>query len=312
MTQTIDESRTISMTRVFRAPRELLLKVFSDPAHLTNWWGPHGFSIRTDSFEFQPGGWWIFTMCAPDGTEFPNRIRYIKTGPDRLELAHSVDGQTVDFHIEATLKELDGNRTELEWRLVFPTVEECRRIEEQYGARAGLVGTLTRLDVLLAEQLAESDPFKLHLAIASDTEILMYRSFHAPRKLVFKAMTTADMIRNWQAPHGYPFTECSFDAQVGGKWSMTQLDDKGGEHSFYGEVVELDAPRLLSTTFYYAPWPDAKIVNRIELEEKGGITKMRLLSTHLNKEDRDGMLNSGMEWGAGQSYDRLDELTRVG
>jgi len=63
-------------TRVFDAPRALVFEAFSDPIHLSQWWGPDGFSTTTQSFDFREGGVWRFVMHGPDGRDYQNRISY--------------------------------------------------------------------------------------------------------------------------------------------------------------------------------------------------------------------------------------------
>ncbi|HEY8127204.1 MAG TPA: SRPBCC family protein, partial [Hyphomicrobium sp.] len=67
--------REIIITRLLNAPRALVFAAFKDPDHITNWWGPNGFSTTTYEMDFRPGGLWLFTMHGPDGTDYPNRVR---------------------------------------------------------------------------------------------------------------------------------------------------------------------------------------------------------------------------------------------
>jgi uncharacterized protein YndB with AHSA1/START domain len=48
--------RTLTITRVFDAPRELVFKVWSQPDHLVCWWGPKGFTTPSCQIDFRPGG----------------------------------------------------------------------------------------------------------------------------------------------------------------------------------------------------------------------------------------------------------------
>ncbi len=66
--------REIEITRVFDAPRELVFRAWTERQHLAQWWGPHGFTISTKTFDFKEGGVWLFTMHGPDGRDYPNKI----------------------------------------------------------------------------------------------------------------------------------------------------------------------------------------------------------------------------------------------
>ena len=308
----IDAERTLEMTRLYRAPKELVLRMWSDPNLITNWWGPVGFSTTTERMDFRPGGEWVSTMNAPTGEQYLNFHRYIETGPDRIVSDHSSDGgKTFDFRFEIDLEEVEPGRTRMTFRQVHPSAE-LLQAKMKFGIVQGMADTLTRLDALLGNTQAAENPFRLHLSVPSDTEILMVRSFRAPRALVFEAMTNAEHIRQWQSPYRYRFTECSFDARIGGKWSMTQEGGAGERYKFRGEILELNPPERFVGTFEYLGTQSSKQTNTVTLDEVDGITRVTILSSFDSKSERDGMLEGGMEWGAGQSYDRLETMLLIG
>jgi uncharacterized protein YndB with AHSA1/START domain len=81
MTAPADEDSTASdreivLTRVVDAPRALVWKVWTDSAHVPQWWGPTGFTTTTQEMDLRPGGRWRFVMRGPDGREYPNLITY--------------------------------------------------------------------------------------------------------------------------------------------------------------------------------------------------------------------------------------------
>ena len=104
-------------TRLVDAPRELVWSVWTDPKHLSQWWGPDGFRTTTSAFDFKPGGVWRFVMHGPDGRDYENRITF-----DDL-----------------------GAKTRVTLRGVFPSAEERKRVIWEYSADKGLVQTLARL-----------------------------------------------------------------------------------------------------------------------------------------------------------------------
>ena len=61
--------REIAITRLFNAPRELLWKVWTEPKHIAQWWGPKGFTNTIHKMEVKPGGRWDFIMHGPDGVD---------------------------------------------------------------------------------------------------------------------------------------------------------------------------------------------------------------------------------------------------
>ena len=144
----------------------------------------------------------------------------------------------------------------------------------------------------------------------SDTELLMTRTFDAPRDLVFAAHTQAEHLKHWWG-RGNPL-EVEIDFRVGGAWRMVESAD-GEQHAFRGEFREIDAPESFTWTFEYEPMPGHVLVEKIEFTEEAGRTTVTSHSRFDNQADRDGMLESGMEQGAEQSYDALDAyLSKIG
>ena len=62
--------REIVISRVISAPPELVFEVFTEVRHLSQWWGPDGFTTTTRVFEFGIGGVWDFVMHGPDGADY--------------------------------------------------------------------------------------------------------------------------------------------------------------------------------------------------------------------------------------------------
>ena len=63
--------REIVATRVFDAPRDLVFRMWTDPAHIVHWWGPNGFTTTIHEMDVRPGGMWRFIMHGPDGVDYP-------------------------------------------------------------------------------------------------------------------------------------------------------------------------------------------------------------------------------------------------
>ena len=84
--------REIVMSRVIDAPRDLVFEAWSDPKHLPQWFGPKGFKVETFEIDVRVGGVWRFNMIGPDGTVYPNRMRFRRIErPSLMEMDHGVD-----------------------------------------------------------------------------------------------------------------------------------------------------------------------------------------------------------------------------
>ncbi len=135
-------------------------------------------------------------------------------------------------------------------------------------------------------------------------EILIEREFDAPRELVFKALTDPELYAQWVGPRGLTTTIETFEPRNGGSWRFTQKDQEGNEFAFHGVNHEV-------STFEFEGLPEAGhvLLDTLKLEElPGNRTKLTDQSVFQSVEDRDGMMQSGMEGGINESYERLDEV----
>ena len=144
----------------------------------------------------------------------------------------------------------------------------------------------------------------INLTTPSDTTLRMSRTFDAPRDLVFAAHTQAEHLKHWWG-RGNPL-DVQIDFRVGGRWRFVETAE-GEHHAFRGEFREISAPETFTWTFEYEPLAGHVAVERYEFTEQDGRTTVTALTTFDSKADRDGMISSGMEEGAEQSYRALDD-----
>jgi uncharacterized protein YndB with AHSA1/START domain len=134
--------------REYAAPRELVFEVWTDPKHLSQWWGPDGFTTTTSAFDMRPGGLWRFVMHGPDGRDYENRITFDEiVSPEFIRYHHGGgdDVEPVQFHTTVTFEVLGPKSTRLTWRAEFPSAIERDRVIKDYGADKGLTQTMARL-----------------------------------------------------------------------------------------------------------------------------------------------------------------------
>ena len=149
------------------------------------------------------------------------------------------------------------------------------------------------------------------MTILSDREVVMSRIFDAPRTLLFKIYTDPTQIPQFWGPGKYITIVDRMEVKVGGSWRFIQRDGKGKEFAFNGVFKEIDSPKRLVHTFEFEGMPGHIILETLTFEESNGKTTLTARALFQNIEDRDGMLNSGMESGASESWDRLAELLEV-
>ncbi len=146
------------------------------------------------------------------------------------------------------------------------------------------------------------------LTILSDLEVQMTREFDAPHELVFKAHTDPELIPRWWGLRDNVTTVDMMEVKPGGAWRYVQRSPDGQEYAFRGEFREVAAPERLVMTFEFEGMPGHILVDSHTLDERNGRTLLTTTSRFASKEDRDGMLATGMEGGAAETYNRLDEL----
>jgi uncharacterized protein YndB with AHSA1/START domain len=149
------------------------------------------------------------------------------------------------------------------------------------------------------------------LTFPSDTEIHISREFAAPKDLVYKAVTTPELVKRWWNAKRGEVTVAEIDLREGGKWRYVMVADGGFEVAFHGEYKEIvPNERIVSTeAFEGAPDPDNNAtVNTMTLEEQDGRTKLTVLIRCPSKEVRDAIVESGMEAGLQDAYDLLEEV----
>jgi uncharacterized protein YndB with AHSA1/START domain len=145
--QQLTSEKQMTFVRQFEAPRELVFSVWTDPKHITHWWGPEGFSTTTSLMELKAGGDWIFVMHGPDGTDYKNHVHFSEVrAPELLRYHHASADESADvsFEVRVDFRETAAG-TEVSMSMSFPTAEEMQRVIEKYGAEEGARQTLSRL-----------------------------------------------------------------------------------------------------------------------------------------------------------------------
>ena len=149
----------------------------------------------------------------------------------------------------------------------------------------------------------------LTVAAQGDRDIVMTRTFNAPRHMVWEAYTKPELLKRWLlGPDGWYFIQCDVDLRVGGKYRYVwKNDEKNQTLGLGGEYREIKAPAKLVCTEAFDDFP-GEAVSTLELAEHNGVTTLINTVRSPSREARDGMLQTGMEKGVGRSYDRLDDV----
>src|SRR5438105_2419724 len=304
-----EKQEELVMTRVFDAPRERVFDILTKPEHLQKWWGPKGVSHPIVELDRRVGGEFFLGQRGGDGAMHyeVGVVREI-TPPSRFVFAfHFADekrrrvplssaGVPDEWEgeiVHEVALAAEGMRTRVTIRLTgFPS--------SKWGemAKYGLAESFDRLGYAVADDM--------RVTPAGDREIVITRTFNAPRALVYEALTKAEHVRRWWGPRQYGAVSAVGEFRTGGRYRYGQTGPQG-EVAFSGEVREASPERIVYTEEFEA-MPGHGAVTTVTLDERGGKTVMTLRSVYQSTEDRDAVIASGMEWGARLSYLQLDEV----
>lgn len=301
--------------RIFDAPREAVWRAWTDPEWFMRWWGPSHYTSPSCQMDIRPGGRYLWCMRGPDGGDnYSTGVFHEVVPPERLVFSDSFadeHGNVVspslyglgdDFPetstVTVTLEDL-GGRTRL--RLFTDSV-----VPGEIGEMA-TAGWNQSLDKLATSLPPAGD---MYLTIDRDAlTTTITRAFAAPRTLVWRAMTEPDLLARWWG-RGHPTTVTAYDLRPGGAWRFVELAPDGTEHAFRGHFREIEPPHRIVQTFEYEPWAGHILLETMTLTERDDGTLLTAVDQFSTLEDLDGMVQSGMESGASESYRHLEALLR--
>lgn len=141
-------------------------------------------------------------------------------------------------------------------------------------------------------------------------ELFITREFDAPRALVYKAHIDPGLYDKWLGPRGYEMKLETFEPYSGGRYRYIHKDGDGNEYGFHGVFHEMSED-LMIQTFEFEGLPERGhvVLDTMRLEElPDNRTRVTIQSVYQSVEDRDGMVQSGMERGVREGYERLDQI----
>jgi uncharacterized protein YndB with AHSA1/START domain len=158
--------------------------------------------------------------------------------------------------------------------------------------------------------MAESAKTASMFTLPSDLEIAGTRILDGPPELVYKAYTDPEIIPQWWGPRRYTTTIDKLQVRPGGAWRFVHRA-AGEEHAFNGVFREVVPGKRLVMTFNYEGAPGHEAVQTLTFEAaEGGKTRVTELMRFNSRDERDGMIRSGMEEGAAESVERLRQVLK--
>jgi uncharacterized protein YndB with AHSA1/START domain len=301
-----DSDQEIVATRVFDAPRELVFRMWIDPKHIAQWWGPNGFTNTIQNLDVRPGGEFELVMHGPDGTDYKNKFVYQEVAAPRRLVYDHLTGPL--FRATVTFAEL-GEQTRVNVRMRFDSARIRKQTAEEHGAVEGLNQTLAHL----AEQLAK----------VAGEDLLLTRVFDAPREVVFDAWTKAEHLKQWWGPKGFKMIKCSVDLRPGGMFHYGMEAPNGS--TMWGRFVyrEITPPERLvffnsfsdenggvQPAPFFDGWP-LEVLNVVTFTEHEGktIVSLRGAPFAATEEERAKFksMHPSMQQGFGGTFAQLDD-----
>ena len=150
----------------------------------------------------------------------------------------------------------------------------------------------------------------LTVTTPSDREVQAVRIFNAPCRLVFKALTTPDLLMRWMhGPNGWTLSVCDVDLRVGGTFRYVWRKTSGREMAVSGIFREILPPsRIVHTEVFDEDWTGGETTVTTTLSEIGKRTTLRVTVRYASKAARDAALETNFASGMEAGYDVLAEV----
>ena len=149
----------------------------------------------------------------------------------------------------------------------------------------------------------------LTVTTPTDTDIVLTRSFDAPRELVFDAFTRPELLKRWLGARGWNLVVCEVELRVGGAWRFVSRgpdDNDMGHGGVYREVVPHE--RLVYTEVFDNQSYAGESLSTHRFVEHDGTTTLTTTVRYPSRDAREIVLRYPMRRGVAEGYHRLDEL----
>jgi uncharacterized protein YndB with AHSA1/START domain len=244
-------NRELSISRLINAPRELVWEAWTNPEHISQWWGPSGFTNSISKMDIQPGGEWEFIMHGPDGTDYKNKHIYVELDkPGKIIMDHVTHPK---FRMTA-LFEAQGNKTLVTLHSVFESAEQLAEVIKVFKADEGMTQNIQRMDEYIT---GLNEPFVIE------------RLLNAPTEKVWTAISDRDAMKQWY------FDLKEFKPTTGFEFQFTGQGTTGEDYIHLCKVTDVVPGQKLAYIWTYQGRKGYSIVT-FELFPEGDKTRVRL------------------------------------
>ena len=146
---------------------------------------------------------------------------------------------------------------------------------------------------------------------ASERQIIITRTFNAPRDLVWKMFTEPGHIKRWWGPKGFTTPVCEIDLRVGGIWHYVLRSPDGFEFAVDQIYHEIKAPERIVYGQSAATPESEETTHTLTFEQLDGQTKVTLISQFSTDAEYDETVRRGFAVGVGEGLDTLEEYLKT-
>jgi uncharacterized protein YndB with AHSA1/START domain len=148
------EELSLTVERVYDAPRELVWEAWTKPEHVSRWWGYGGVPLYVCEVDLRKGGTYRYVQQGEDGTEYPFIGIYREVvRPERLVYTQIFDVAPYNEHESVTydtFEEVEGDKTKLTSRTEFASAETLQGAIDS-GMEKGALDSMDRFAEYLAK-----------------------------------------------------------------------------------------------------------------------------------------------------------------
>jgi uncharacterized protein YndB with AHSA1/START domain len=146
------------------------------------------------------------------------------------------------------------------------------------------------------------------IATPTHREVVVTRTFDAPRALVFDAYTQPELLKRWYGAPGRSLVVCEIDLRVGGAYHFLWRGEGKKDVGMRGVHREVVRPERLVRTETWEDWDAGEILETTVLTERAGITTLTSTGLYPSREVRDAVMKAGLESGTRETFARLAEM----
>jgi uncharacterized protein YndB with AHSA1/START domain len=307
--------RDFLISRVFDAPVALVYQAWTNPKHMSKWWGPEGFEISDCKLDVRVGGKYSLVMSG-QGMCLPLTGEYKEVVPNK-KLVATIDpsGHPKEWH-DAVVPDRDPNDSNPvgimlqtvtfedvggKTKLTIQTTLKSAKIRDavvNVGMYAGWSSSLNRLDAELSHMVSWDD--------TAGREMVITRLFDAPRELVWKAWTDPKQMVKWWGPNGFSTTMISSDFRVGGSSRYTMHGPDGTNYPNRQDYLEIKPNEKIVYVHGDDSDDGLRFQSTITFENHSGKTLLTLRALFPTAEVRDAIVKEhGAVEGGKQTLARL-------